>query len=87
MLEAMACGTPVLATSVGGVPVIKDKETGFLLRDNSPGCIAKGIVDTLSDPNLEKIAVNARSLVQSKFRYESAVKTWADVLGTIERDA
>ena len=87
MLEAMACGTPVLATSVASIPaVIKDKETGFLLRDNSPGCIAKGIVNALSDPNLEKIAVNARSLVQSKFRYESAVKTWADVLRTIETD-
>jgi glycosyltransferase involved in cell wall biosynthesis len=88
MLESMACGTPVLATSVGAIrEVIKDKQTGFLLSDNSPGCIAKGIVDTLSDPNLEKVAINARSLVQSEFRYESTVKTWANVLRTIERDA
>lgn len=81
MLEAMACGTPVLATSVGAIPeVIKDKETGFLLSDNSPACIAEQIVETLSDPNLKQIVINARKLVESEFRYESAVKIWANVL-------
>ena len=36
------CGTPVLATSVGGAPdLIKDDETGFIMEGNSPECIAK----------------------------------------------
>jgi glycosyltransferase involved in cell wall biosynthesis len=81
MLEAMACGTPVLATPVDAIPdVIKDEETGFFLRDNSPACIAEGIVTTLSYPNLRQIAINARSLVENKFRYENVVKTWATIL-------
>ena len=33
----MGCGTPVLATSVGGVPdLIKDGNIGFIVKDNSP---------------------------------------------------
>lgn len=86
MLEAMACGTPVLATPVGAIPdVIKDKETGFLLRDNSPACVAEGIVQALDYPHLEQLATNARNLVENRFRYEDAVKSWARVLRT--RDA
>ena len=81
ILEAMACGTPVLATSIAAIPdIIKDKETGFLLRDNSPARIAEGIVKTLSYPNLEQVSINARKLVEKEFRYENVVKIWENVL-------
>jgi len=33
MIEAMACGTPVIAYPEGAVPEIIDKETGFLVTD------------------------------------------------------
>ena len=48
MLEAMACDTSFLATPVGGVPdVIKDEETGFVMENNSPECIAKNVMEGL----------------------------------------
>jgi len=81
MLEAMACGTPVLATPVGAVPeVIRDKETGFLVRDNSPDRLAESIVSALEYPHLSRIAGNARTLVQREFRYETVLKMWRDVI-------
>jgi glycosyltransferase involved in cell wall biosynthesis len=68
--EAMACGTPVLATPVGGIPdLIKDCETGFILRSNSPECIAKGILKVLEYDNIEKITENARKLIEEDYSY------------------
>ncbi len=80
ILEAMACGTPVLATSVGGIPdVIKDKETGFIMKDNSPECIAESIVRALQDPHLEDISRNSRELVAREYSFQGAVKRWKKV--------
>ena len=44
LLESIACGTPVIATSVGGIPeVIKSREAGILLPDRSAKAIAEGV--------------------------------------------
>lgn len=81
MLEAMACGTPVVATSVGGIlDVIKDGETGFILEDNSPETIAKGVIRALNHPNLKEIALNARALVERRYTYEAAVERYRNLL-------
>ena len=69
----MGCGTSVLATSVGGAPdLIKDGNTGFIMKDNSPECIAKNVRWALEHPNLERIVENARALVEREFTYEAA---------------
>ena len=84
MLEAMACGTPVLATPVGSVPdIIRDGETGFIMEDNSPQCIAGNVERALNDPNLEEIANNARALTESEFTYEAAVERYRRILGDL----
>jgi len=83
MLEAMACGTPVLATPVGAIPdVIKDGETGFLLENNSPECIAETALKILHMPDdkLEKVSDNDRALVEEKFTFEAAVERWSEIM-------
>jgi len=81
MLEAMACGTPVLATPVGAIPdVIKDGETGFIMEDNSPECIARNVIRALNHQNLEQIAVNACKLIEKEYTYEKAVEGYRKIL-------
>lgn len=81
VFEAMACGTPVLATSVGVVPdVVKDGETGFILEDNSPECIAENIIRALENQNLTRIAKKARILIEQSFTYELAVEKYRKIL-------
>ena len=81
LLEVMACGTPVLATPVGAVPdVIKDEETGFILENNSPECIARNMMRVLNYPDLDKIVENARELVEKEFTYEAAVERYRKIL-------
>jgi len=85
LLEAMACGTPVLATPVGGVPdVLKDGETGFILKNNSPEAIANGITRALYYPGLDQVAKNAQELVERGYTHEASVERLNKVLADLE---
>jgi glycosyltransferase involved in cell wall biosynthesis len=80
ILEAMASGTVVLATGVGGIPdIIKDGETGFILDSNSPESISEGILKVLENPNIDRITKNARLFVEKNFTYEADRMRWEKI--------
>lgn len=53
ILEAFAVGTPVVATAVGGVPqLVKDRETGILVRPGDAQALGCGVAEVLRDSRL-----------------------------------
>ena len=80
ILEAMACGTIVLATPVGGIPdLIREGETGFIMENNSPECIAENAIRVLGNQNLNQISENARILIEQKYTYQAAVERYRSI--------
>jgi D-inositol-3-phosphate glycosyltransferase len=52
-LEAMACGTPVIASEVGGLAfLVRDGETGFHVPDRDPEALADKLQMIISNPDL-----------------------------------
>jgi starch synthase len=50
-LEAMACGTAVVGSAVGGIPeVVSDGETGLLVPPDDPGALAGALNALIADP-------------------------------------
>ena len=63
MLEALACGTPVVATHVGGIPEqIMEGETGYLTPVGDPQAMAMRIISLLSDRDLRNRMGEAAAL-------------------------
>jgi glycosyltransferase involved in cell wall biosynthesis len=53
VLEAMACGRPVVATAVNGTPeAVVDGETGLLIAPNAPAELSESVLRLLLDPEL-----------------------------------
>ncbi len=66
-LEAMACGTPVVASQVGGLAfLVKDGETGFHVPDQDPEALCEKLNILLKDEALKnKMGENAAKYAQT----------------------
>lgn len=76
VIEAMACGKPVVGARAGGIPeLIVPGETGFLVERGNPRELAEAILKILEDPYLAKsMGDQGRTRVQNHFSWQNVVE-------------
>ena len=80
-LEAMASGTPVIASDVGGIKdVVQDGFSGLLIPEKNPRAIAEKILELVKNNSLrEQLVQNALELVNSTYSWEHSALTFFDL--------
>jgi glycosyltransferase involved in cell wall biosynthesis len=75
-LEAQACGAPVVAFRMGGLPEgIVDGRTGVVVDEVSPHALTRALDQLLADPHkLSEISSNAASNAAIAFRWETVIE-------------
>jgi glycosyltransferase involved in cell wall biosynthesis len=85
LLEAAACGTPVVAFNRGGVgDIVVNEETGLLVENLSVIELYTAINRLLADPALrERLGSNARKRVEAHFTLTKQADAWISYLKTL----
>jgi len=79
-LEAMACGTPVVASKVGGLAFsVQDGQTGFLVPNDDPQALASRIRLLLADPTLRQRLGRQAAAWASRYSWHSVANQILDV--------
>jgi len=70
-LEAMACGKPLVGTTVGGIPyLIDNKKTGMLVPPRDPASLGQAIGQLIKDNNrLQSMGLAARRKTEDAFAW------------------
>jgi glycosyltransferase involved in cell wall biosynthesis len=80
VLEALACGTPVVATAVGGIPEqIEEARTGFLAPEGDVAGLAARMTQVLLGPDLrQRMGMLAAESARQRFDLDRQVDAYLD---------
>jgi len=85
VLEAMACGLPVISSKVGFIKYyIIDGQNGLFFDNNSPYDLSQKIMKLHDDRVLRSsLGINARKTVVEQFNWEKTAKDIKEILDSI----
>jgi len=81
IIEAFACGKPVIATNTGGLKdIIINGKTGFLVKPGTSKQLAAQLVNILTHQELvEELGVNARRRIENEYNWEIIAEKYEKV--------
>ena len=82
ILEAMACGRPVVAARAGALPELVDEHVGMLAEPGSADSLAEAIA-ALYERDLEAVGANARARVLRQFTWQKTFQRQMAVYGSL----
>jgi glycosyltransferase involved in cell wall biosynthesis len=82
LMQAMACGLPVVTTPVGAIPeIVVDGDTGILVRSEDPTALADSVVQVLNDSALrERLSAAARRHAATRFTASAMLDAMENVM-------
>jgi phosphoheptose isomerase len=88
-VEAMAAGTPVIGSNVGGIKyTVANGETGFLIEPNDPDALADRLAYLFRNPQvIEQFSRNAIERANNLFTWERVSRTLANVYQQVSGDS
>jgi glycosyltransferase involved in cell wall biosynthesis len=81
IIEALACGVPVVATAISGIPeVVRDGETGLLVPERDPEALARAIERMVNDAELRaRCAREGPRIAAAQFSIEATGRALGDL--------
>lgn len=81
IVEAMACGIPVITTNAGSIPeIITQNKNGIMIEPGNSHQLASDIENLLNNPEKRRsLGKSARETVVSKYSWESTAKRYLSI--------
>jgi len=85
VMEAIACGTPVVGFPIGGVPeMVRPGLTGWLAEEVSSNALAKTIDRAIRDLNVNSCRKYCRAVAESDYRVEQQAQRYIELFASMQ---
>jgi glycosyltransferase involved in cell wall biosynthesis len=87
VIEAMACGVPVIATNVGGIPDILDPECGILIPPRDADALAEAMLKLARNPELRsRMGATAKERCEKLFSPKAVMPLMLQTYARVTRN-
>jgi glycosyltransferase involved in cell wall biosynthesis len=81
LIEGMAAGLPVVASSVGGMlELVTDRRNGLLVPPDNPRVLADALIELMTNDDVaDKLGTSARTTIESRYSFDRMVAAFSDL--------